>query len=39
MVRDWWIAHRFEFLVDLGFAIVVVLGLVAYWFWLRRRRS
>jgi hypothetical protein len=37
MIHDWWMAHRFEFLVDFGLFGVVIVGLVIYWFLEQRR--
>lgn len=38
MIRDWWMAHRFELLVSFGLEVVLIVGLVIYWFWERRRK-
>jgi len=43
MLHDWWMAHRLEIYLDLGFAALLLFGVlviaVVLWFKNRRRRS
>lgn len=40
MIHDWWVAHKFELIVELSVVALFLLGalVIACYFWFRARR-